>query len=154
MWQGGGGGQKIRNFHGRHWWKPPKLFHPLPASAWADGILAEVAEQVGKMVEHHESNSTQPNYPSGCPTLYIVFGECLAHSYQCAGRYWAETAEYQRPRGRELLERVCDGHHILSGRQLKLDYFTISYWQRRKIPNFQVRIFSKVTWEHRIHAQT
>ena len=23
MWQGGEGVKKIRNFHGRHWWKPP-----------------------------------------------------------------------------------------------------------------------------------
>ena len=35
----------------------------LPGSAWADGILTEMAEQVSKMVEHLGSKSTQPNYP-------------------------------------------------------------------------------------------
>ena len=37
------------------------LFHPLPSSAWADGKLAEVAEQVGKMGEYPKSkvNPTQ-----------------------------------------------------------------------------------------------
>ena len=41
----------------------------MPGSAWADGNLAELAEQVDKMVEHYRSKATQPNYPSGCPTL-------------------------------------------------------------------------------------
>ena len=31
------------------------LFHPLPGSAWPDGKLAELAEQLGKMVEHPKS---------------------------------------------------------------------------------------------------
>ena len=31
----------------------------LPGSAWADGKLAEPAEQLGKMVEHLKSKSTQ-----------------------------------------------------------------------------------------------
>ena len=43
----------------------------MPGYAWADGELAELAEQVGKMVEHHRSKSNQTNYPSGCPTLYV-----------------------------------------------------------------------------------
>ena len=46
------------------------LFHPLPGSAWADGKLADLAEQLGKMVDHHRSNSTQQKYPSRCPSLY------------------------------------------------------------------------------------
>ena len=32
------------------------LFHPLPGSAWADGKLAEMSEQLGKIVEHPKSN--------------------------------------------------------------------------------------------------
>ena len=43
----------------------------LPGSAWADGKLAELAEQVGKMVEHLGSKSTQPNYPTRWTTLLI-----------------------------------------------------------------------------------
>ena len=35
------------------------LFHPLPRSAWADGKLAEVAEQVGK--RGNIPNQSQPN---------------------------------------------------------------------------------------------
>ena len=31
------------------------MFHPLPGSAWADGKLTELAEQLGKMVEHPKS---------------------------------------------------------------------------------------------------
>ena len=38
------------------------LFYLLPCSAWADGKLAEVAKEVGNIVEHHRSNITQPNY--------------------------------------------------------------------------------------------
>ena len=48
------------------------LFHPLPGSAWADGKLAELAEQLGKMVEHPKSMSTQPRFARRCVTLYIV----------------------------------------------------------------------------------
>ena len=33
-------------------------------SAWADGTLAEVAEQLGKMVEHPKSKSMQPKSTS------------------------------------------------------------------------------------------
>ena len=33
----------------------------LPGSALADGKLAELTEQVGKMEEHPRSKSTQPN---------------------------------------------------------------------------------------------
>ena len=36
------------------------LFHCQPSSAWANGNLAEVAEQLGQMVEHYKSKSTQP----------------------------------------------------------------------------------------------
>ena len=45
------------------------LFHHLPNSAWADGELAELAEQVEKMVEYHRSKSTQPNYPTRWTSL-------------------------------------------------------------------------------------
>ena len=47
------------------------LFHPLPGSA--DGKSAELAEELGKTVEHPvhiDSLSTQCNYPNRCPTLY------------------------------------------------------------------------------------
>ena len=37
------------------------LFHPLPISAWADGKLAEVAEQVGEIGEYPKSKSTRPS---------------------------------------------------------------------------------------------
>ena len=40
------------------------LFHPLPGCAWADGKLAEVDDQAGKMVEHLRSKSTQSNNPT------------------------------------------------------------------------------------------
>ena len=49
------------------------LFHLLPGSAWADGELAEVAEQAGKWVEHHRSESTQPNYLTRWATLYVTY---------------------------------------------------------------------------------
>ena len=42
-------------------------------SAWADGKLAELAEQVGKMVEHLKSKSTQPNYLPRWTTLHKHF---------------------------------------------------------------------------------
>ena len=35
------------------------MLHCLPYSAWADGILAEAARQLGKVVEH--PNQRQPN---------------------------------------------------------------------------------------------
>ena len=41
----------------------------MPGSAWADEKLAELAEQLSKMVEHPTSKSTQPNYLSRCTTL-------------------------------------------------------------------------------------
>ena len=31
------------------------MFHPQPGSAWANGKLADLAEQLGKMVEHPKS---------------------------------------------------------------------------------------------------
>ena len=46
------------------------LFHLQPGSAWADGKLAEVAEQLGQMVEHYRSKSTQPTIrPDGPPCM-------------------------------------------------------------------------------------
>ena len=44
------------------------LFHPLPGSAWADGKLAELAEQI---VEHPKSESTQLRFARRCVTLYM-----------------------------------------------------------------------------------
>ena len=42
-----------------------KLILAVPASAyWALGKLPELTEQLGKMVEHHRSKSTQHNYPT------------------------------------------------------------------------------------------
>ena len=35
----------------------------MSGSAWADGKLAELAEQLGKMVEHPKSKSTNPGSP-------------------------------------------------------------------------------------------
>ena len=48
-----------------------KPFHPPIGSAWADVEFAELAEHLGKMVKHYSSKSTQLNYKSGCPTLYV-----------------------------------------------------------------------------------
>ena len=42
-------------------WVGLTLILTVPPSAWADGKLAEVAEQLGKIVEHHRSKSTQSN---------------------------------------------------------------------------------------------
>ena len=52
---------------------------PLPSSAWADGKLAELAEQLGKMVEHPKSKSTQPRFARRCVDLYV----CTAFSKSC-----------------------------------------------------------------------
>ena len=43
----------------------------LAGPAWADGKLAELAKQLGKMVEHPKSKSTQPRFARICVTLYI-----------------------------------------------------------------------------------
>ena len=43
----------------------------LPGSAWADGKFAELAEQLGKMVEHPKSKSTQPRFARRCVALYF-----------------------------------------------------------------------------------
>ena len=49
------------------------MFDYLPGSAWADGKLAELAEQQGKMGEHPESKSTQPVLQEMChPVLDIA----------------------------------------------------------------------------------
>ena len=45
----------------------------VPISACADGKLAEMTEQVGKMVEHLRSKSTQSNHLTRWITLYKVF---------------------------------------------------------------------------------
>ena len=42
------------------------------SSAWAYGKLAELAEQVNKLMEHHKSKSTQPGSESCWDTLYCV----------------------------------------------------------------------------------
>ena len=44
------------------------VFHPLSDSAWADGKLAELAEQLGKMVEHPKSKSTKQRFARRCAT--------------------------------------------------------------------------------------
>ena len=49
------------------------MFHPLPGSAWADGNLAELAEQLGKMVEHPKTKSIQPRFARRWVTLYITW---------------------------------------------------------------------------------
>ena len=48
------------------------LLHPLPSSVWAEGKLAEVAEQVGKMMEDPELKSNQSRFVSECLTLYCT----------------------------------------------------------------------------------
>ena len=35
-------------------------------------MLAELAEQLGKTAENYASKSTEPNYPSRCPSLYSI----------------------------------------------------------------------------------
>ena len=51
------------------------MFHHLPGSALANGKLAELAEHVGRMVEHLRSKSTQPNYPTtGIALDNMTFG--------------------------------------------------------------------------------
>ena len=40
---------------------------PLPSSAWADEKLAEMIKQVGKMVEHPKSKSTQTQVRQDMP---------------------------------------------------------------------------------------
>ena len=51
-------------------WVGLTLVLAVPPSAWADGKLADLAEMLGKMVEHHGPKSTEPKYQSRCPTLY------------------------------------------------------------------------------------
>ena len=55
------------------------LFHLLPISAWADGKLPELAEQVCKMVKLHKSKSTQrPNHgqrAAGTPCRYMEMND-------------------------------------------------------------------------------
>ena len=47
------------------------LILAVPPSAWADGNLAELAEQLGKMVEHPKSKSTQPRFARRWVTLSL-----------------------------------------------------------------------------------
>ena len=51
------------------------LFHPLPGSAWADGKLAEVTEQLSKIVEHHtvKVNPTQLSEKMNHPVAVRIF---------------------------------------------------------------------------------
>ena len=60
---------------GRFWWSRTWVgltlfssFHYLPRYAWADGSLAELAEELVKMLEH--PNQSQPNPAQGCDHLY------------------------------------------------------------------------------------
>ena len=55
-------------------------FHLLPSSAWADGKLAELAEQVDKLVEHHMCESTHPKYPTRGDTLYKYTCTSILHA--------------------------------------------------------------------------
>ena len=48
------------------------VFHLQPGSAWADGKLAEVAEQLGQMVEHHRSKSTQLSNQMDHPVFCVM----------------------------------------------------------------------------------
>ena len=49
------------------------MFYHRPSSALADGKLAEVADQVGEMVEWPNSKSTKPRFVRRCLTLYIRY---------------------------------------------------------------------------------
>ena len=50
----------------------------VPGIAWADGNLANMAEQVTKEVEKLRTIiSTQPNYPTIWTTLYTVYSDDL-----------------------------------------------------------------------------
>ena len=48
-------------------WVGLTLICPVPPSAWADGKLAEVTEEVGKMGEYPISKSTQPSRSPDAP---------------------------------------------------------------------------------------
>ena len=50
------------------------MFHCLPDSAWADGNLAEVAGQLGKMLEHRNQSQPNPGLSSlGTPCTNMPF---------------------------------------------------------------------------------
>ena len=91
------------------------LFQALPNSAWADGKLAELAEQLGKTVEHSRSKSMQHNYLSRCPSLYLfsvflvllighveevyvveelVVGQRVEHAAHVEDQAWNEKCEF------------------------------------------------------------
>ena len=52
----------------------------VPPSPWADGKgkLAELSEQLGKMVEHPKSKSTQPRFARRWVTLYMSGEFCVS----------------------------------------------------------------------------
>ena len=58
--------------HLRRTWVGLTLILHVPPAAWAVGKLAELAEQLAKMVEHPKSKSTQSRFDWGCFTLYII----------------------------------------------------------------------------------
>ena len=73
MWQQSNQQLQVRGGTGSRTWDPltysPRnlvgltlifAVPPRPISAWAVGMLAELAEQGGEMVEHQKSKSTKP----------------------------------------------------------------------------------------------
>ena len=88
------------------------MFHFLPSSAWADWNLAEVAVQLGKIVEH--PNQSQPN-----PGLRADESPCtrmrMWRTRGCGGRRILEDPQSLRD-GRRVLDglRVLDGRSVLA----------------------------------------
>ena len=74
------------------------LFHPLPGSAWADRKLAELADQLGKMVEHPKSKSAQPRFTRRWATLCELL-ECLCSTYYTAS--WKNRPK-NRPKSKNI----------------------------------------------------
>ena len=53
------------------------MFHHLPNSAWADWNLAEVAVQLGKMVEHPSQSQPNPGLMADeSPCIHVVRAQC------------------------------------------------------------------------------
>ena len=50
-------------------------FHNLPGSAWADGSLAELSRQLGKIMEH--LNQSRPNPPYNLRNFEIHVNVCM-----------------------------------------------------------------------------
>ena len=65
----------------------------VPPSAWADGKLADVAEQVGKMMEQHKSKSTQPRFSTAWAFLY----NALLHSLFSRGLLKGDPKQMPAP---------------------------------------------------------